>query len=192
MPAASRSPLPTSRRAFPAIVADLAFSMLVPDGFVEPELPERTLNVEDPTSSMPLALVSSPVAGALVVVAARPAFDDGCVEQWMRFLCVQVGIELSDVREGVIGREEGAAACGHRAMLATGAQVQDGTPLVFQIAMFEDGGRLLTVQAMAPCELWPTFGEALSAAVASVRLDRPKGQAAAVAFKELVEHHAQA
>ncbi|MBY0396357.1 MAG: hypothetical protein K2X91_07790, partial [Thermoleophilia bacterium] len=125
-------------------------------------------------------------------VAARPAFDDGCVEQWMRFLCAQVGIELSDVREGVVGREEGAAAGGHRAMLATGAQVQDGTPLDFQIAMFEDGGRLLTVQAMAPRELWPTFGEALSAAVASVRLDRPKGQAAAVAFKELVEHHARA
>lgn len=175
------------RRSFPAVVADLAFSMLVPDGFIEPELPEGTLNVDDPTSAMPLTLVSSPVALAMVAVAGRPAYADGCVEQWLRFLCGHFGIELSDVREGFIGREPDAKTGGHRGVLAHGSQVQDGTPLTMELMILEDGGRLVTAHAMAPTELWASYGEAMTAAVRSVRLERPKGQSTPVMFKELVD-----
>lgn len=159
------------RREYPALLADLAFALDVPSEFVEPEVPREEIDFSDPTKSFPLLLVASPVATALITVSARPAYDDGCVEQWLRFLADHFGMSLTAVREGRVGDP----ASGHPAVLAEAEQVQDGTPLRFSLAALEDGGRFVIVMAMAPAELWPSYGVALETAARSLRLARPKG-----------------
>lgn len=159
------------RQSFAADIADLDFSMLVPDGFVQPPIPAGitdSIDLDSPTESLPLALVASPVAAAFVTVAARPAYADGTVEQWLGYLAEHFGVALGEVQVARIGdAHDGIAAQGH--------QIQDGTQMILFLVAFEDGGRLVTGHGLAPAVLWPSFGEQLVRSVLSIRLDRPRG-----------------
>lgn len=158
------------RIAFPARIAELAFSMRVPEGFVDATPPLEPVDFDNPTQSAPLALLSSNVALAVLAVAARPAYETGSVLQWIRYLASHHGLDLQHVLARSIG-DDGV----HPAITAFATQVQDGTTLHVALVAFEDGGRLVTAHGMCPRELWPSFGEALSAAVESITLDAPKG-----------------
>lgn len=164
------STLTLSRHTFPARLAELEFTMLVPDGFVLPEVPPQEVNFEDPAQSAALAICSSQIALALVTVAARPAYEDGTVLQWLRFLAAHYGIDLQHVQVHD-GDDEGAPP----RVTAFGTQVQDGQRLNLMLVAFEDDNRFVTAHAMCPTELWPSFGDVLSKAVESIRLTRPRG-----------------
>ena len=168
MPDQVSSPGVFKRERFPARLADLEFSMDVPADFVRPPLPEDDLDFDNPVVSAPLAIAASPVALALVTVAARPVYETGSVLQWIRFLAEFYGMALRNVRTGTVGGT-------HPAILAEATQDQDGTQLRFAVVAFEDGGRLVTAHGMCPEVLWPSFGPALTRAVQSVELARPKG-----------------
>lgn len=162
--------------AFPSRLADLAFSVGLPHGFAVLDVPLENLEFEKPTFMAPLMVASSEVALAVLTVAARPAFEDGSVMQWLQFFTSDTtitghAIELKSLMPGRIGAKDKE----HPAILATAEQVQDDTRLRLHIAMLEDGGRLVIVMAMVPEELWPSFGEQLGAAVESFALDAPKG-----------------
>lgn len=163
------------RRTFTGKLADLDFSMDAPAGFVEPPFPVEEYDFSTPTVSAPLALLSSDVALALVAVAARPAYEDGSVRQWLEFLAEHFGITLVGIGPGLLG--EGGC---HRGIVAEGVQVQEGTRLRLTLAAMEDGGRLVTAHGMCPEELWSAFGPRLVKAVRSITLARPKGPTAAV------------
>ncbi len=168
MTAASTS-LTLTRKVFPALLAELEFEMLVPDGFITPDMPREDVDFSDPTKSAPIAVVTSQVALALIAVAARPAYEDGTVLQWLRFLAghFQIDLQHVQVHEGE-GEQPGR-------ITAFGTQVQEGTRLNLMIVAFEDGDRFVTAHAMCPVELWPSFGDALSRSVESIRLTQPKG-----------------
>jgi hypothetical protein len=168
MTAASAS-LQLNRKLFPAQLAELEFEMLVPDGFITPEMPREDVDFSDPTKSAPLAVVTSQVALALIAVAARPAYEDGTVLQWLRFLASHFKIDLQHVQV----HEESEGQPGR--ITAFGTQFQEGTRLNLMIVAFEDADRFVTAHAMCPVELWPSFGDALSRSVESIRLTQPKG-----------------
>lgn len=167
----SQSKPKVARRAYPALIADLEFSLELPVEFVEPEFPREDVDFADPTKMAPLMLASSPVATALITVSARPAYDDGCVEQWTRFLADHFGMTLTSVEAGRVGDASGS----HPAVLCRAEQVQDGTALTFFLATIEDGKRLLIVNGMCPTELLPSYGAALESGVRSMKLARPHG-----------------
>lgn len=162
------------RERFTGMPADLDFSIEMPVGFVRPAVPKDPPNMEDPTACMPLMVASSAVALALLTVVARPAYPDGTVRQWMQYLCNNSGIELTNVRPGHVG----GATRWHPAMLADGHQVQDGTELVFRVAMFEDGGRLVIATAICPKELEASFMPTLAQCAESIELLESKGATA--------------
>lgn len=168
MTAASAS-FPMTRKVFPALLAELEFEMLIPDGFITPDFPRENVDFSDPTKCAPLAVISSQIALALVAVGARPAYEDGTVLQWLRFLASHVKIDLQhvEVHEGE-GGQPGR-------ITAFGSQFQDGTRLNLMIVAFEDGDRFVTAHAMCPVELWPSFGDALTRCVESIRLTKPMG-----------------
>lgn len=155
---------------FPPRLADLGFSMDVPVGFIEAEIPAGDTDFSDPTKSAPIAILSSPVALAVIAVAARPAYQDGTVLSWIRYLAGHHQLDLQHVQVKPIGK-----GVGHPGITAFGVQFQDGMKLNFMMAAFEDGGRLVTAHAMCPAELWPSYGNAMSAAVESITLTNPKG-----------------
>lgn len=148
-------------------IPQLAFSIEAPAGFEAPGVPEEKPRFEDPKFMMPLWLAGSPVALAIVAVSARPAYDDGSVEDWLRFLGGEQGLTFTTLGPGKLGP--------HPAIVADATQVQEQTPLRMRIAAFEDGGMLYIVMTMAPEALWPSYGAGLENAVASFRLDRPIG-----------------
>ncbi len=156
----------------PPAIADLGFTIEVPDGFLHVETPREDVDFDNPTQSAPLALFSSQVALALIAVAARPAYATGSVLQWTKYLCDFFGIDVGSFKSGTT-----AGPNVHRAILAEGEQEQNGQQLRMAIVAFEDGGRLVTVHAMCPVELWASYGEQLMRAVRSISLAAPKGPA---------------
>ncbi|QOI99892.1 MAG: hypothetical protein HRU70_05100 [Phycisphaeraceae bacterium] len=159
------------RTSYPARIADLAFSIEIPEGFEAASLPDQKPNFDNPTESAPLLLLASPVGFAVIMVAARPAYQTGSVLQWVRYLANHFDLTLLSERPGEVGTPERR----HTAILATASQVQNGTPLSFFMVAFEDGGRFVTAHGMCPTELWPSYGERLTEAVTSIALDRPHG-----------------
>jgi hypothetical protein len=59
---------------------------------------------------------------------------------------------------------------------AVALQASDIGPLKLRLVMFEDGGRLFVLTAMAPLKLWDTVVATLSLAILSFELIQPKGQ----------------
>ncbi len=161
------------RLNFPARLAEISFSIDVPDSFVVAALPEDSLDFSKPGHLAPLAMLPSQVAMAVVLVAARPAYEDGSVMEWFHFLAEHHAVPFSGLMPGRIGDDNR-----HPAIILDGTQVQDGTLLRYHAALLEDGGRIILVQAMCPDELWPSFGEPITAAVASFTLDAPRGTTA--------------
>lgn len=168
--------MPALRQSFPARLADLEFSIQPPTGFVAHELPAEEHNFENPTTCAPLMIMASQVAMAVVTVAARPAYGDGGVMDWTRYLAENAGITFTGLMPGALGGDKFE----HPVILAEGHQTQEGTLLRLRFAVLEDGGRLVTILAMCPDELWPSFGAALEEAVKSFELTRPKGPTAAL------------
>lgn len=154
----------------PPAIADLGFSISIPEGFIHAEVPQEDVDFDNPTQSAPLALFSSQVALAFIAVTARPAYETGSVLQWMKYLCDSFGIEITSMRSGIT-----SGSHLHPAILAEGVQEQNGQQLRMSLVAFEDGGRFVTAHALSPVELWPSYGEQLIAALRSISLTVPKG-----------------
>lgn len=159
------------QHSIPGRVAELDFSMFVPEDFVRPELPPEDVDFSDPSKFVPLALFSSPVALAVIAVAARPAYDDGSLEDWINYTTAQFGLTITGLVSGYTGGMNHTHPC----LLVEAEQVQDGTPLTLRIIAVEDGKRFVTIHAMCPTELWPSFRTVFEQSLASFELDSPRG-----------------
>jgi hypothetical protein len=165
-----KNSIPMHLHTLPPILAELGYSMLVPEGFVQGQLPNEDVDFDNPTQFAPLAIFASPVAMAIITVAARPAYETGSVLQWMRYLMEHYDLQLESVEAANIGSK-----VEHPALIISAKQEQEGQKLRFAVVAFEDGGRFVQAQGICPEELWPSFGAALTEAVQSVTLSSPKG-----------------
>lgn len=156
----------------PPALADLGFTIEVPDGFLQPEIQHENVDFDDPSLSAPLALFSSQVALALITVAARPAYATGSVLQWTKYLCDHFGIDITSFKAGTTTGDHK-----HPAIIADATQEQNGQMLRMTVVAFEDGARLVTAHAMCPAELWQSYGSQMTAAVKSISLTAPRGPA---------------
>lgn len=181
------------RVKFPARIAALDFSMEMPIGFYHPDLPKDEPNFDDPTVSAPLMLTASPIAMALIAVAARPAYTEGSVSRWVGFLTSHFGISITEMHPGRVG----GLLKWHPAILASGTQVQDGVELSMKFVFFEDGGHLISAHAMCPKELEDSYLGTLHHCIETIELENPKGPTAmlmpeefggTVPTLELIEH----
>jgi len=152
-------------------MANLAFEIDAPDGFEPLDFPTEIPDFDDPSLSAPLAVLSSQVALALITIAARPAYSDGSVTDWLQYLSGHYGIALSNLTLGEVGGKNKT----HPAVLAHGMQKQDGTLLQLRLAMLEDGGRLVTIHGMCPLELADSYIPAMEACIRTFELDEAAG-----------------
>ena len=153
----------------PARVAGLAFSIRTPANFRLMELPNEQVNFDKPDNFMPLAVWMAPYGAVLLTVAARPAFDDGSVGAWAQYLCAAQGIARDSLTATRVGP--------HPAVVGVGTQPSEMGTMRLHAAFLEDGGRLVSLLAMAPQDLWPSVGATLDAALRSFAIDAPKGTA---------------
>src|SRR5262245_51191944 len=167
-PTSAMSPQPEfTSVTVPARIADLEFTYLRPANFNVVELPNEKPNFDDPTAFYPLHVVMAPYGAVLFSVVARPAYDDGCVQDWAEFLARQEKIEIVSMRSGVIG--------GLPAMIIEALNPTDAGTMRMRTALIEDGRRLLNMSIMAPDAIWPSVEPTLNLAMTSLRLAEPRG-----------------
>ena len=129
-------------RAFPSRIADLDFSLLLPRDWISHDLPEEPLNFEDPTKLVALAIVTAPHAAIVLALAARPAYDDGTISDWGRWLLENESAGVRAMGEGRLGAMP--------ALIAEATKDSEVGTLVLRTAFAEDGARLLNVTLTAP------------------------------------------
>jgi hypothetical protein len=149
-------------------VANLAFSILVPGDFHQVPLPEESQDFSNPTAMMPCGVFMAGYGAVLCTVAARPAFDDGCVMDWATYL---------------VGQQEGFTVkklmperrWGTQVVEVEATQPSEAGEMTVHAIFFEDGGRLINIGRMAPTAIWPSVKDTLAAMIDSFALHHVEG-----------------
>lgn len=151
----------------PARIADLAFSYLRPADFQVVQLPDEKPDFDKPTSFYPLQVVMASYGAVLFSAAARPAYEDGSVQDWAEFLSRESNVEIVSLQRGVLG--------GLPCVMVEVLQPTDAGKMRMRTALLEDGKRLVNVSIMAPDAIWPSVEPTLRMAMTSFRLAEPRG-----------------
>ncbi|EYF08107.1 hypothetical protein [Chondromyces apiculatus] len=149
-----------------------AYSLLIPVGWHGLAIPEeaRTDTVE--TKFTPIGLFSpfaKPMPPVVLSVGVRLMLTANSIAEQFLEHCAEEGYEVLTMRP----QEYAAGAVVEG--LARQADSPLG-PLKMRLAMFEDGGRLFGLSAMAPENLYAEFIRPLSLAMLSFELVMPQGQ----------------
>ena len=159
--------LKLSPRSFPTRVAELGFSTQLPTDWISHDLPPEDVDFSNPTTFLPLAIVTAPHAAMVFAFAARPAYDDGTLHDW-----AQYHLNHNQLQPRAIGSETIAGAAG---IAGEAVQGSDLGPMVVRFAFLEDGDRLLNLTLTAPELLADTVRDAWFAMLQSFTLETPRG-----------------
>jgi hypothetical protein len=160
----------------PARIADLAFSYLLPADFRVVPLPDEKPEFENPASFFPLQVAMANYGAVIFSVAARPAYEDGAVQDWAEFLVQQEKVEVVSMKAGVVG--------GLPALLVEALNPTDAGVMRMRTALIEDGKRLLNLSVLAPDAIWASVEPTLQLTLSSFRLAEPRGSTTPVTRAE--------
>lgn len=146
----------------------LTCRFLKPAEFQLADVPAETPDFSASAVFMPLAIAVTHYGPMVFTLAARPAFDDGAVSQWLEYICGQEGYPHSPVTTTRVGLLP-AVTCD-----AT-QRADDGTPMKMRFVLLEDGGRLLQMSAMSPEVFWPAALRKMSPMLESFELREVRG-----------------
>jgi hypothetical protein len=152
----------------PEAHAGLTCRFLKPAEFQLADLPPETPDFSEGAKFMPLAVAMTQYGPMVFSLAARPAFDDGAVSQWLEYICSQEGYPHSPVTTTRLGNLP-AVACD-----AT-QKADDGTPMKMRFVLLEDGGRLFQMAAMAPEAFWSAALKKMAPMIESFELREVRG-----------------
>ncbi len=159
-------------RTFPARIAELGFTAVLPEGWISHELPNEDPDFSNPTLFVPLAIVTAPHAAIVFAFAARPAYDDGTLQDWAWY-----HLNNNQIQPRAVGRD---VVTNVAAVSGEATQQSEVGPLVVRFAFFEDGGRLVNLTLTAPELLADTVRDAWFAMLKSFRLETPRGSRFAI------------
>lgn len=151
----------------PARIADLEFTYLRPADFHVVDLPTEKPNFEDPTAFYPLQVVMAGYGAVLFSVVARPAYEDGTVQDWAEFLAQKENIKVVSMLPGTLA--------GMPALIVEALNPTDAGTMRMRTALLEDGKRFLNISVMAPDAIWKSVEETLQTTMSSFRLAEPRG-----------------
>ncbi len=146
-----------------------AFTLSLPPGWQPADLPDVELKFDDPKFLLPLAVLAHGPTYSVLAVAARPAYEDGTVLQWFRYLSGEQSWQVESMYPTDLGP--------HRAVGATFLQKQDdGSHTRGRAALFEDGQRMFAVTLFCPVENFDAMGPLFDHVLASFHLAEPQGR----------------
>lgn len=158
--------------------AGLTCRFLKPADFKIADLPSETPDFSKGAQFMPLAVAITHYGPMVFTVAARPAFDDGTVSQWLDYICKAEGYSHTPVKETRIGP--------HPAATCDATQKTDDVTMTMRFVLFEDGGRLFQMSAMAPEAFWDSAIKKMAPMLASLELKEPRGTQVALFAGQLI------
>jgi hypothetical protein len=151
----------------PARIADLEFTYLRPANFHVVDLPDEKPNFDDPAAFYPLHVIMAPYGAVLFSVVARPAFEDGTIQDWAEFLAGKEKIQLVSMTPGVLA--------GMPAIIVEALNQTDAGVMRMRTVLLEDGKRFLNLSVMAPDAIWKSVEATLQTTMSSFRLAEPRG-----------------
>ncbi|MFO1077303.1 MAG: hypothetical protein U1E73_06205 [Planctomycetota bacterium] len=154
-------------RTFPARIADLGFSADLPLDWTAHQLPEEVPDLADLRAFVPLAVVTAPHAAMVFAFAARPAYADGSLLDWTRYLLEHGGLAPRTIAADTVADVP--------TVVGEATQASEMGPMVVRFAFLEDGGRLVNITLSAPELLADTVRSGWFAMLRSFRLAAPKG-----------------
>ncbi|MBX3605400.1 MAG: hypothetical protein KF788_09015 [Piscinibacter sp.] len=159
--------LPLAPRRFPARVADLGFTAVLPADWVSHALPSDAIDFSDPTAFAPLAIVTAPHAAIVFSFAARPAHVDGSLHDWAWY-----HLQQQPLQPRAVGQDRVA---GVAAILGEAAMDSELGPMTVRFAFLEDGDRLVQLSLTAPELFADSVRDAWFEMLRSFTLETPRG-----------------
>jgi len=151
--------------------AMLAFSCLLPDGWVMVPIPHEEYDLDNPGVFIPLVVCMAQYGVVIFTVAARPAFDDGSVQDWAEYLAAQQQMQVERVLEARVNR----MPC----IRMDATMASDAGPMRSRSVFLEDGRRLYNIGALAPQAIWGSVEADFDRMLGSFTLDEVHGITAA-------------
>ena len=145
----------------------LTFRFLKPADFKIADLPAETRDLSKATTFLPLAVAITQYGPMVFTVAARPAYEDGTVEQWLEYLLREEGCKHEAITETRLG-DLPAVTC-------DALQKADEVVMKMRFFLLEDGGRIFQVTVMAPEPFWSNALQKFAPMLASFELREPRG-----------------
>lgn len=149
-------------------VPNLEFNILLPLDWTRHELPREEVDFENPTAFMPLAVFVHNPSYSIFSVAARPAYENGTLLDWLKYLAADQKWSVESLSPFETNAGTGASA------VAT--QDNEGGKTRLRAVVLEDGKRVITVTAMTPVESWDGAAELFDFMLRSFSLLTPQGQ----------------
>lgn len=109
----------------------------------------------------------APYGAVLFSVVARPAFEDGTIQDWAEFLVAKEKIQIVSMTPGMVA--------GMPAVIIEALNETDSGVMRMRTALLEDGKRFLNLSVMAPAAIWKSVEPTLQTAMSSFRLAEPRG-----------------
>lgn len=178
LPMTGLTPTPEELKDFMTLTVrqsrpDWEYSVLLPHGWVKQPEPGGITDVTQESSFVSLGLFTPTkdfMPPLVFSVGVRPAPKTGSVAEWYERQCYlqQLSLQRMTVHDFLFGKGIDGVAL----------QAGDLGPMKLRVVMFEDGGRLFALTAMAPIKLWEVSVAPLSLAILTFELLNPKGQTA--------------
>ncbi len=149
----------------------LACSFLLPDGWVQVPAPDDEYNLDNPAVFIPVVVCMAPYGAVIFTIAARPAFDDGTVQDWAEYLAGVNEVTVTQINEARINR----MPC----VLIDGTMNSEMGEMRSRSVFLEDGQRLFNIGTLAPAALWSSVEADFARLVGAFRLDDVHGITAA-------------
>lgn len=159
-------------RRLPTRVAELGFAVDLPPTWWAHDLPDETPNFEDPTTVLVLALVTSPDEKIVWSAAVRPAYADGTLDTWTKYLLRQAGLGVKSLSNGRLGSMT--------AIVGEAEQRAEDGPRRLRFAFVEDGQRLINVSLSAPASRFDEVAAVWEATASTFALSHPQGASVAL------------
>ncbi len=151
--------------------AMLACSSLLADGWVNVPVPDEQYDLDNPSVFIPIVVSMAPFGAVVFTIAARPAFEDGSVQDWAEFLGAQQNFAIEQVREARVNR----MPC-----ILMDATMPSEVGLMRSRSVFlEDGRRLYNIGALAPEAIWTSVAADFDRLLGSFTVDDVHGITAA-------------
>jgi hypothetical protein len=103
----------------------------------------------------------------LFTVVARPAFEDGTIQDWAEFLAQKENLNNVSMTPGTLA--------GMPALIVEALNPTDAGTMRMRTALLEDGKRFLNISVMAPDAIWKSVEATLLLTMSSFRLAEPRG-----------------
>ena len=149
----------------------LSCSCELPDSWVVIPAPPEEYDFNTPTVFLPIVVCMAPYGAVVFTIAARPAFDDGTVQDWAEYLAERNSLTIQSIREARVNR----MPC----ILVDATMPSEVGVMRSRSVFLEDGKRLYNIGTLAPEAIWASVEADFNYMLGAFRLDETTGITAA-------------